>query len=148
MNSTGIIFNDLPNLNNTQGPMPSVFKDLHWTNIKYLNSSIHPTSGYPILRGIGQYVGWFSTNAIIETLIPNNTIVLNSCLFVAGWSNSLNLTINGFFNTQLLNSTRISLNTYTQQLVIFNWYGLNRIVLIPSGPSYLDTGISNLCITF
>ena len=148
LNSTGIIFDDLPNINNTQGLIPSVFKDLLWTNMHYLNSSIHPTSGYPILRGFGQYVGWFSTNATIETLIPNNTITLNSCLFVAGWSNLLNVTINGYFNGQLLNTTRISLNTYTQKLVIFNWYGLNKIAFIPSGPSYLDTGIDNLCITF
>jgi hypothetical protein len=90
----------------------------------------------------------FSSALTIQTLIANNTITLNSFVTAAGWSNSLFLTIDGYYNTTLLNTTTVPLNTYTQTVLILNWYELNKIVFTPFGSGYYDTGIDNLCVTF
>jgi hypothetical protein len=84
----------------------------------------------------------------IQTLILNNTITLNSCIMAAAWSNSLYVTIDGYYYSSRLNTTIIPLNTYTQNLIILNWYGLNKITFTPSGSGYYDMGLDNLCLTF
>ena len=148
MGATAITFDDIPNANVYQGAIPSGYKGFSWANGNYINASAQPGSGYPIILASGMYVVWFNNPLTIQTLVANDTIVLNSCVMGAGWSNSLSVTINGYYNGILKNSTTIALNTYTQILRIFNWYGLNRIVITPFGSGWLDVGIDNLCITF
>jgi len=113
-----------------------------------MNTTVFLGTGYDFAHGSGEYVAWFNSALTIETLIDNNTITLNSCVTAAAWSDSLFLTIDGYYNNKLLNTTTVPLNTYTQTVLIFNWYELNKIVFTPSGSGYYDIGIDNLCVTF
>ena len=148
MGATAITFDDIPNANAVEGNIPANYKGFSWTNANYLNANAFSGSGYPVIVTSGAYVAWFNYPMTIQTLVANTTIALNSCVMGAGWSNSIVLTINGYYNNILRNTTTIALNTYTQVVQVFNWYDLNKIVFTASGSGYLDVGIDNLCITF
>lgn len=146
--ATAIIFDDIPNIDPVQASIPSGYKGFSWTNGNYLNAPSFPTSGYPVLLASGTYVAWFNYPMTVQTLMSNSTITLNSCIMGAGWSNSIVLTIDGYYNSILKNTTTTALNTYTQVTMVFNWYGLNKIVMTASGSGWLDVGLDNLCVTF
>ena len=148
LGATAITFDDIPNIDPVQGTLPSGYKGFSWANGNYLNVNSFSGTGYPVLVASGSYVAWFNNPMTMQILVSNNTITLNSCVMGAGWSNSVFLTINGYYNSILKNTTTIALNTYTQVVQVFDWYGLNKIVFTPSGSGYVDVGLDNLCITF
>lgn len=148
MGETSVTFDDIPNKISTEDSIPSNYSRLMWTNVNYINSTTNSNSGYPRMQSSGEYRGWFKYQAMIQTLSSNITIALHSFVTIAAWSDFVNLTVNGYYNSIQLNSINVSLNTTTRKLLMLNWYGLNKIVLTPSGSGYVDTGIDDLCITF
>ena len=148
MGATAITFDDLVSISPVQGTIPATYHNLSWTGASFLNATQHPTSGYPLVVGSGSFVAWFNGQMKIKTLKSNQTIGLNSFIIAAGWSDSVIVTIDGYYSNTQLNSTTLTLNTSSRKTPVFNWYGLNKIVFTPSGPGYLDTGIDNLCVTF
>ncbi|CAF1122883.1 unnamed protein product [Rotaria sordida] len=147
LGATAITFDDLstPTVN---GIIPSIYQNLSWTNAYYLNESGIPNIGYRYVRVSGEYVCWFNSPMTIQTLIVNKTFTINSFVTAAGWSDSVILTITGYFSSIQIYTTSMSLNTYTQRIVELNWSGITKVVFNPSSPGYYDTGIDNLCITF
>ena len=148
MGATVITFDDIPNANSEEDPIPSGYKGFSWTNGNYMNVSKWPSNGYPLIRASGAYVAWFNRPLRIQTLVANTTITLNSCIMGVGWSDPISLTINGYYNGILKNTTTIAFQIRTPILRVFNWYDLNRIVFTPTGSGWLDIGMDNLCITF
>ncbi|CAF1211538.1 unnamed protein product [Rotaria sordida] len=147
LGATAITFDDLSS-SGQNGFIPSIYQNLSWTNAKYLNATGLPGSGYPYVCVSGEYVCWFNNPMTIETLVVNRTFTINSFVTAAGWSNSLILTITGYFSSTQIYTTSMPLNTYTQRIVELNWSGITKVVFNPSGSGYYDTGIDNLCITF
>ncbi|CAF1678853.1 unnamed protein product [Adineta ricciae] len=143
-----LTFDDIPNADDSQGPIPSNYGGLNWTSSSYINTSEFPSSGYHYVCGSGVYALCFDTTLKIETPVETNTVTLNSCRMAAGWSNSTNLTITGYYSNTQLYTITVLLNTYSAVLQVFNWLGLNKIVMQASGSAILHVGLDNLCITF
>ncbi|CAF3538088.1 unnamed protein product [Rotaria sp. Silwood1] len=149
LGATAITFDDnVLSISGVNGIIPSMYKNLSWTNAKYLNATALSTTGYRYVCVSGEYVCWFNTPMTIETLTVNKTFTINSFVTAAGWSNSISLSITGYFSSTQIYTTTFSLNTYTQRIVELNWSGITKIVFNPFGSGYYDTGIDNLCITF
>ncbi|UJR34484.1 hypothetical protein I4U23_021892 [Adineta vaga] len=143
-----LTFDDIPNPTPSEAIIPSNYSGFTWTNARYANVSAYPTSGYAYARVSGEYVLWFKTTVTIETTPNNKTITLNSGQMSSGWSDGNILLVMGYYTSTHLYNVTIPLNTYSRVLKVFNWSGLNKIILQPSGSGYWDTGIDNLCITF
>lgn len=148
LGATGITFDDIPNANSVDGTVPSICGGLSWMNAKYLNATVFAGSGYVFTRASGEIVAWFDTVMTIQALVMTNTFTLTSCVMAAGWSNSLIVTINGYYSTTQLYTITFPLNTYTQTKIVLDWPGVNKVVFTPSGSGYYDMGIDNLCVTF
>ncbi|CAF1350288.1 unnamed protein product [Adineta steineri] len=146
--ATAITFDDIPSADPAEAELPTNYAGLSWTNGYYINISTYPNSGYRYAVASGIYIGWSKGPLIMQTLSASSTMTFVSCVMAAGWSNSIQVNITGYYsNTQLYTAT-YSLNMYTQTSVVLNWTEINEIIFTPSGSGYPDFGMDNLCIIF
>ncbi|CAF1297625.1 unnamed protein product [Adineta steineri] len=146
--ATAIIFDDISSSDPVEAELPTNYAGLSWTNGYYISINTNPGSGYRYAVASGIYVGWSKGPLIMQTISANSTMTFVSCVMAAGWWDSIQMTITGYYsNTQFYTAT-YSLNTYTQTSVVLNWSGINEIIFTPSTSGYPDFGIDNLCIIF
>ncbi|CAF1438299.1 unnamed protein product [Adineta ricciae] len=143
-----LTFDNIPNADAVQGALPSNYSGLSWTNGKYLNATAFSTTGCIYALVSGQYVTFLKSTVIIQTLPNNATITLNSGQFSSAYANGNRLMMTGYDGSSALYNVTLALNVYSRYSGVFNWTGVNKIVLQPTGTGYWDTCIDNLCITF
>lgn len=142
-----LTFDDIENAN---GTAPAVLTDYHglvWVSMGYINISLVPTSGYDNMRASGVFIGVFKEPVTFTPSTTNKIITLNSFVAGAGWSNDVQLTVNGYYLGAQTNTFAVSLNMTYRTPIRLSWNRLDKVELIPSGSAYIDVGIDNLCIT-
>ncbi|CAF3931774.1 unnamed protein product [Rotaria magnacalcarata] len=97
LGATAITFDDIPNLNTLQDVIPSVYNNISWMNAQYLNATASSSAGYTYVCSSGQMVCWFNVPMTIQTSIANTTLTINSFVIAAVSSNSITVTIVGYF---------------------------------------------------
>ncbi|UJR34463.1 hypothetical protein I4U23_021870 [Adineta vaga] len=143
-----LTFDNIPAADPVQGILPSNYGGLNWTNGKYINATAFSTTGCIYARTSGDYVSFLKSTVIIETSPNNSTIQVISWQLSSAYANGNRLLVTGYYSSTQLYNITIPLNVYSRYSQVFNWTGLNKIVLQPTGTGYWDTCLDNLCIIF
>jgi hypothetical protein len=145
---TAITFDDLSSLDPVRGSVPPLYQNLTWKNIYFTNASSIPYKGHPYALGPYGKIGFAVGNITIRLPKVNRTLQLNSCMIASLVSNLANVSIIGYFYKRQIYSTTLTISNTAVTRAVFNWPGLNKIVMMGSNLQLVDIGIDNLWITF
>ena len=156
--TTLITFDDIPGQSPVSGVIYNGYKNLNWTNARYVNASTMPASGYQVAQNSPSYVADNPTGGSFSLTSANGTsFAFDSLIVVAGWRDNLQWTISAYRLGTLMIQGTFSLLTFNQTIItcgsctnldtltFISTGGLPQTGLAQNGTQFV---LDNLCISF
>jgi len=139
LKKASITFDDLPSAEEANKVIPSVYRDLKWTEIYYTHELLlkkqYPKSGYitAFMPGSSPHVAYFCKEASISVEHSHKTFTFVSVTACAAWNDDLQLSITGHRNAIQTNTHRTTLLFGKPQLILLNWKNIDKVTFTSSG---------------
>jgi hypothetical protein len=111
-------------------PIPNGYAGLNWNNFSALDTTGFEPSGYVngVVSGTSVAYNGYGDPAAFS----DSAFTLNSAYFTAAWNDGLNILVQGYLNSTLVNSVDFTVNTSGPTLETFNWL-VDDVVFSSSG---------------
>ena len=148
-----ITFDDLPTPGPSGSLIPNGYGGLDWSNFYYLNGTTYQyqPNGYNngIVSPHNVALNGYGSTAMNSA--SGGTFEFNSAYFTGAWNDGLQMTVQGYDNSMLLDSVTFTINTSGPTLETFDWTGVNELVFSSIGgthnPSFGKPALSSQWIT-
>lgn len=107
---------------------------LNWSNMFALDSTNYSASGYDagVVSPDGVAFNSFANPASFS-VAAGSTFTFNNFFMTAAWNDNLNVSVQGYLNGNLVNSSLITLLATAPKLFTFNWTGIDTVLLTSFG---------------
>ena len=141
-----ITFDNLPTPGPSGSLIPNGYGGLNWSDFYYLNGTTYQyqPNGYNngIVSPDNVALNGYGVTAMNSA--SGGTFEFNSAYFTGAWSDGLQVTVQGYNNSTLLDSVTFTVNTSGPTLETFDWTGVNELVFSSTGgthnPNFAQSG--------